>query len=146
MKIKDIMTEECKWGARNMTVAQAAKIMAQKDIGFLPVGCTQQDKLVGTVTDRDIVVKCLAEGKDPEKCTIEEIMEEGGVLYCYDDQDVEEICDNMADVRVHRFPVVDRDKRLVGVVSFGDIAQAANERNIGETQQKMTRECGKRAV
>lgn len=140
MKIKDIMTRECKWGSRNMTVSQAARIMKHQDIGFLPVGCTQMDKLVGTLTDRDIVTRCLAESKDPNICKIEDIMS-APVLYCYDDQDVQEVCKNMAEIRVRRLPVVSRDKRLLGVVSFGDIAQAAKEQSIGETQQQLTREC-----
>lgn len=140
MKIQEIMTPECKWGARNMSVKDAAKIMKQQDIGFLPVGCTDQDKLVGTITDRDIVLNCVAEGKDPEKCTIDEIKGEK-MYYCYEDQDVKEVCENMAEIRVRRLPVVDRNKRLVGVVSFGDVAQAAERKEVGETQQEFTREC-----
>lgn len=140
MKIKDIMSQNCKWGARNMTVKEAAELMKNQDFGFLPVGCTEKDKLVGTVTDRDIVLKCVAEGKDPEKCTINDIMTEK-LYYCFDDQNVEEIVENMAEIRVKRLPVVNRDKRLVGIVSFGDVAQACENSEIGETQQQITREC-----
>lgn len=140
MKIKDIMTRECKWGARNMTVSQAARIMKHQDIGFLPVGCTQMDKLIGTVTDRDIVTRCLAESKDPNICKIEDIMSTP-VMYCYEDQDVAEVCANMAEIRVRRLPVVTRDKRLLGVVSFGDVAQAVSNEKTGNTQQELTREC-----
>lgn len=139
-QIKDIMTPNCEWGARNMTVAEAAQVMKNNDIGFLPVGCTEQDKLVGTITDRDITTQCVAGGKDPNTTTINDIMTEK-LYYCYDDQDVQAVCDNMADIRVRRLPVVNRDKRLVGIVSFGDIAQAADQAEVGQTQRQFTREC-----
>ena len=140
MNIKDIMSPQCEWGARNMSVAEAAKVMQANDIGFLPVGCTEQDKLVGTVTDRDIAIQCVAAGKDPAATTVNDIMTEK-LYYCFDDQPVQEVCDNMAEIRVRRLPVVNRDKRLVGVVSFGDIAQAADQAEVGQTQQQFTREC-----
>lgn len=140
MKISEIMSSECKWLPRNATVKEAARIMRDQDFGFLPVGCTDMDKLVGTITDRDICLKVVAEGRDPEQVSVEEIMTEN-VLYCYDDEDVNKVCDNMSDIRVRRLPVVNRDKRLVGVVSFGDLSQGANDKKISATQQEITREC-----
>ena len=139
-KIKEIMSANCQWGARDMSVSEAAQLMKQNDFGFLPVGCTQQDKLVGAITDRDIVLRAVAEGKAADSLTISDIMTDK-VYYCYDDQDVKDVCDNMGEVRVRRLPVMNRDKRLVGVVSFGDVAQAAVDSEIGQTQKKMTREC-----
>ena len=141
--IQDIMSENCQWGARNMTVAEAAKLMQQNDFGFLPVGCTEQDKLVGTVTDRDITINCVAQGKNPAETRLDDIMTEK-LYYCYSDQPVQEVCDNMAKIRVRRLPVVNRDKRLVGVVSFGDVAQAAAQNEVGQTQALITRECATR--
>ena len=138
--IQDIMTENCQWGARNMTVAEAAKLMQQNDFGFLPVGCTEHDKLVGVVTDRDITTQCVATDKNPATTAISDIMTDK-LYYCYSDQPVQEVCDNMAEIRVRRLPVVDRNKRLVGVVSFGDVAQAADQNEVGQTQKQLTREC-----
>jgi len=138
--IQDIMSDNCQWGARNMSVAEAAKLMQQNDFGFLPVGCTEQDKLVGTVTDRDIAINCVAQGKNPEQTTLNDIMTDS-VYYCYSDQPVQEVCDNMAEIRVRRLPVVNRDKRLVGVVSFGDVAQVVDQGTVGQTQKQFTREC-----
>ena len=134
------MTENCEYGLRNMSVQDAAQLMNKQDFGFLPVACKDEDKLVGTVTDRDIVLRCVAEGKDPSKCTVNDIMTDK-LYYCTDDQDVQQVCDNMGEIRVRRLPVVNRDKRLVGVVSFGDIAQAAQESETGQTQKQFTREC-----
>ena len=140
MKIQDIMTLECKWISPDTTIAEAARIMRDKDFGFLPVGDPDKQKLIGTVTDRDITIRCIAQGADPQTQTVKEIMTDS-LFYCFDDQKVEEVCDNMREVRVRRFPVVNRAKRLVGVVSFGDISQAVGDKVAGRTQQYMTREC-----
>lgn len=140
MKIKDIMTTECRWISPGAKVAEAAEIMRDEDIGFLPVGDEKQQKLIGTLTDRDIAVRCVAQGFGPAAHTVGDIMT-GELLYCYEDEDVEQVCRNMAETRVRRFPVMDRGKRLVGVVSFGDLAQAAKDSEIARTQQDLTREC-----
>jgi CBS domain-containing protein len=95
------------------------------------------------LTDRDIVVRCTAAGFDPSKHEVRHIMTEN-VLYCFQDDDVEKVCRNMAEVRVRRMPVMTRDKKLVGVVSFGDVAQAAREKDIAQTQQELTRECAEK--
>jgi CBS domain-containing protein len=143
MKISEIMTNDCEWITPETTVTEAAKIMRDKDFGFLPVGDEQEKKLVGTLTDRDIVVRCTAAGFDPSKHEVRHIMTEN-VLYCFQDDDVEKVCRNMAEVRVRRMPVMTRDKKLVGVVSFGDVAQAAREKDIAQTQQELTRECAEK--
>lgn len=145
MKVQEIMTSDCKWISPETTVSEAAKIMRDDDIGFLPVGDKATKKLIGTLTDRDIVVRCTAAGFDPTKHAVEHIMTEN-VLYCYEDQDVDEVCENMAEVRVRRMPVMSRDKKLVGVVSFGDVSQAANDKDIAQTQQDLTRECAEKAA
>jgi len=136
-KVKDVMTKECEWIAPETTLMDAAKIMEEKDCGFLPVG--ENDKLIGMVTDRDITIRAVAKGKDAKLTTVREIMTEK-TYYCYDDDKIEDACRAMGDLKVKRFPVVDSKKRLVGIVSFGDVSQAADSKSVGESQQLITEE------
>ena len=144
MDISEIMTGQVVSICEDEPVIAAARLMKQYNFGAVPVR-DERGRLKGIVTDRDIVLRCVAEGKDPNECTVEDIMSKD-VMYCYDDQDVEEVCENMADIRVHRLPVVNRDKRLVGVISFGDISQYARKQEVGETQQQFTRELARKAA
>ena len=140
MKIKDVMTKSADWISPDTTLAQAAQKMQSEDIGFLPVG--ENDKLIGSVTDRDIVIRAVAQGKDPNTTKVRDVMT-AKMYYCFDDQSVDEICDNMADIKVRRLPVVNRDKRLVGVVSLGDLSQA-KEKSSGEALKHITECAGQR--
>jgi CBS domain-containing protein len=92
--------------------------MSEHDIGALPVG--KDDRLVGMITDRDIAIRGVAEGKGPD-VKVREIMSEQ-VKYCFEDDDLDELCANMADIQMRRLPVLNHDKRLVGIVSLGDLA------------------------
>lgn len=127
MKIQDAMTRDVQIANPNMPVRQAARMMAEIDAGALPVG--ENDRLVGMITDRDIAVRAVAEGKGPET-VVREIMSPD-ICYCFDDQEIDEVAANMADVKVRRLPVVNRDKRLVGIVSLGDIALADDPKGVG---------------
>lgn len=118
MKVREIMSQDVRTVRPDQTVKDAARVMVELDTGCLPVA--QDDRLVGMVTDRDIAVRAVARGYGPD-CRIEEIMS-SGVKYCYDDEDTDDICRNLADLQVRRMPVVNRDKRLVGILSLGDIA------------------------
>jgi CBS domain-containing protein len=93
--------------------------MADIDAGAVPVG--ENDRLVGMITDRDIAVRAVAQGKGPD-AKVREVMSEE-VQYCFEDEDLDEVARNMGEIQVHRLPVVNRDKRLVGIVSLGDIAR-----------------------
>jgi CBS domain-containing protein len=119
MKVNEIMTHEVETVSPNETLQDAAKMMASLDAGALPVG--ENDQLVGMITDRDIAIRGVARGKGPE-AKVRDVMTEE-VKYCFDDQDVNEIAQNMADIQVRRLPVVNRSKRLVGLVSLADVAQ-----------------------
>jgi len=119
MQIADVMSRDVRLVSPDETVQSAARMMEREDIGFLPVG--ENDRIVGMITDRDIAMRAVAEGKDPKKTKVREVMTER-VIYCMDDTDVEEAAQNMAEMRVRRMPIVDHEKRLVGVVSIGDIA------------------------
>lgn len=118
MKIHDIMTPDVCIADPNQTVRDAAKKMAEIDIGLLPVA--ENDRLVGMISDRDIALRCVAAGKGTD-ATVREIMTRD-VKYCYDDEDVEDVASNMAQQQLRRLPVIDHDKKLVGIVSLADIA------------------------
>lgn len=118
----EVMTEECFVVAPEQTIAEAALLMRDKDVGSIPVRAN--DKLVGMLTDRDIAVRATARNKGPET-PVREIMSES-VQYCFDDEDVGDIAQNMAELQVRRLPVVNREKRLVGMISLSNIADSGN--------------------
>jgi CBS domain-containing protein len=118
VKVSEIMTRDVRIADPEMSIMDVAKTMDEIDAGFMPVG--ENDRLVGTITDRDIALRAIAMGKGPET-KVREVMS-SNVKYCFEDDDVSAIAENMADIQVRRLPVVNRDKRLVGVVSLGDLA------------------------
>jgi CBS domain-containing protein len=118
MKVSEVMTPDVRIVSPEQTLEHAARIMGEIDAGVLPVG--ENDRLIGMITDRDIALRGVAKGKGPG-AKVREVMSEE-VKYCFADQDLEEVARNMAEIQVRRFPVVDRSKRLVGIVSLGDIA------------------------
>lgn len=134
MQIKDVMTRDYKWIAPDANLFEAAQIMKEQEVGFLPVG--ENDRLIGAITDRDIVTRALANNQDPKIAQVRDTMT-AKTLYCFEDQSVDEICDNMSDIKVRRLPVVNRDKRLVGIVSLGDLSQNQAQRS-GQTLQHIT--------
>jgi CBS domain-containing protein len=110
------------------SIRDAARLMAEIDAGSLPVG--ENDRLVGMITDRDIAVRAVAEGKSPDTKVGDVMSHE--VLYCFEDQDVEDVSQNMGDVKVRRMPLLNRDKRLVGIISLGDLARSEEPTAAGE--------------
>ncbi len=118
MKVSDAMTRDVRVANPNQTIQDAAKMMSDVDSGVLPVG--ENDRLIGMITDRDIAVRAVAQGKGPQTL-VREVMTDH-VHYCFDDEDTEEVTRKMADSQVRRLPVVNRDKRLIGILSLGDVA------------------------
>ena len=118
MNITDIMTHDPEWIHPETTIEDAACKMRRLDTGFLPVG--DGDRLQGILTDRDITIRAVAEGLDPATVPVEDVMTPT-IIYCYEDQDVQEAADLMAEKQVHRLVVLNRDKKLTGVVSLGDV-------------------------
>jgi len=126
--------------APETTIQEAARMMADGDIGALPVAAG--DRLAGMVTDRDIAIRAIAVGKGPG-CTVGEVMTHD-VLYCHEDEEIGDISQNMAENQVRRLPVVDVDKRLVGIISLADIADARAAK-AGEALEGITRPGGDRS-
>jgi CBS domain-containing protein len=124
MKVKEIMTPDVRIASPKDTLQQAAQIMETIDCGSLPVG--EGDRLVGILTDRDITVRAVARGKAPDRCTVGEVMS-NDIKYIYDDETLEDASRNMSELQVRRLPVLNRKKRLVGIVSLGDLALNAKD-------------------
>lgn len=129
MQIKDVMTTEVDLVDPETTLAEAARLMRDDGIGSLPVG--EDGRLVGMVTDRDIVVRGIADHADPALATVGEVMSPG-VFYCFDDETVGEVAVNMGLQQIRRLPVVNRENRLVGVVSLGDLAARGSNGAAGQ--------------
>jgi len=124
MKIAELMTPDVEVIRPNDTLRTAAKMMADLDAGILPVG--ENDRLVGMITDRDITVRAVAEGRDPDKTTVRDTMTDE-VRYCFADESPEEVARKMSAWQVRRLPVLSRDKRLVGIVALGDLVIGAED-------------------
>ena len=119
MRVSEAMTREVRIATPGQSIRDVAKIMDEIDAGVLPVG--ENDRLVGIITDRDIAIRAVAEGKSPDTLVREVMTQE--VFYCFDDQELEEVARNMADIKVRRLPVLNRAKHLVGIVSLGDLSR-----------------------
>jgi CBS domain-containing protein len=129
MRVNEAMTSDVQIANPNQSIQDAAQTMAAIDAGVLPVG--ENDRLVGIITDRDIAVRAVAKGLSPST-KVREVMSEGEVMYCYEDEDLEDVAQNMADIKVRRLPVLNRAKRLVGIISVGDIAMADGPDSAGD--------------
>ena len=140
MKISEVMTRKVRVIDPEMSLRDAARLMADLDAGVLPVG--DNDRLVGVLTDRDIAIRAVAAGKSPDAKVSEAMSNE--VKYCYEDEDVDHVARNMGDLQVRRLPVMNREKRLVGIVTLGDIACAnkADSECVGEALGSISRQGG----
>jgi CBS domain-containing protein len=119
MQIREIMSPEVELIAPNSTLRDAACMMRAEDIGAIPVG--ENDRLIGMITDRDIVIRCVAEDRQPSQCLVREAMSKK-VCYCFEDDELEAAAHIMADHQVRRLPVLNHNKRLVGVISLADLS------------------------
>jgi CBS domain-containing protein len=127
MQVSEAMSTDVRIANPNQSIRDAARTMAEIDAGVLPVG--ENDRLVGMITDRDIAVRAVAAGKDPGTAVREVMTEE--VKYCFESDDLKEVARNMADIKVRRLPVLNKDKRIVGILSLGDIAITEGAKNAG---------------
>ena len=133
MKIREVMTEMVDLVDPDTVLRDAAQQMREANIGFLPVGV--DDRLVGTLTDRDIAIRAVAEGLDPKVARVREAMS-NTLVYCFEDQDTSEAATLMGENKVRRLPVLNSAKRLVGVVSIGDLAAKIGDHDVvGRTVQ-----------
>ena len=128
LKVRDVMSTDVCLVSPDDPIQKAAMNMAQYDAGIMPVA--ENDRMIGMITDRDIAVRAVGQGRGPD-AKVREVMT-SEVRYCYDDEDASHVSENMAELQVRRLPVVNRDKRLVGIVSVADIARRQAPKKTGE--------------
>jgi CBS domain-containing protein len=121
MQVDQVMSRNCRIVNANDTLQKAARIMREENLGALPVQDPDKDRLVGMITDRDIVTRCVASGKDGDARVRDAMTMD--VKYCFEDADLDETLENMAEIQLRRLPVVNREKRLVGIISLADAAR-----------------------
>lgn len=139
MKVSSAMTTEVVVTRPDQTIQEAAGLMLAHDLGILPVA--DDDRLVGMITDRDIAVRAVAHGKDV-KTPIRDAMT-SEIKYCFDDEDTDHVVRNMGEQQLRRLPVVDRDKRLVGILSLADLASDDSSENAGDALARIVEPGGK---
>jgi CBS domain-containing protein len=144
-KISDVMTRDVRIASPNQTIREVADEMAKADVGSLPVG--ENDRLVGMITDRDIVLRAVAKGRDP-KTPVRDVMTDR-IQYCYEDDDVTTVAENMATLGVRRLAVLNSGKRLVGIVALSNVAncgesKATNKLLKGVAEPHLSRQGGDR--
>lgn len=135
MKISEYMTDDVETVTPEQSIREAARFMLRADAGSMPV--CDGDKLIGMITDRDIAVRAVAEGRGPDTPVREAMTDE--ILYCYDDDDVDDVALQMSNKQVRRFPVVSReDKRLIGIVSLGDLSRMGERETAAKVMEGVT--------
>ena len=139
MRVSEAMTRDVRLCTPGQTIREVAQTMAEIDAGSMPVG--ENDRLIGMITDRDIAIRAVAAGKGPDT-PVREVMSEH-IHYCFDDEEVDDVAQNMGDIRVRRLPVINRDKRLVGIISLGDVAQKEDTHTTGEATAGVSQPGGK---
>ncbi|WP_353476427.1 CBS domain-containing protein (plasmid) [Salipiger sp. H15] len=129
MKVSEAMHAPAEWVSADTPVSEIAARMAQDDLGAVPIG--RDDRLVGMITDRDLALRVVGEKRDPERTLAVEVMSPG-IVYCSTEESVEDAIHLMDQKQIRRLPVLDEGKRLVGMLSLGDIAHAASLQLAGE--------------
>lgn len=136
MELRDVMTRDVEVVSAGASLKEAAGKMKSLDVGLLPV--CDGDRLQGILTDRDITIRATADGRDPKKTKVTDVMSTD-LAYCLEDQEVEEAVSLMEARQIRRIPVVNQDKRLVGIVSLADIAVHVRDRDLsGETLEEIS--------
>src|SRR6267154_2442463 len=130
MQVNEVMTRTVRIAAPDDTIQRAAQMMAEADAGVLPVG--ENDRLIGMITDRDIAIRGDACGCDPTRTSVRQVMTHEDVKYCFEDEDIDHVARNMAQLQVRRLPVLNRQKRLVGIVSLSDISHRTDASAAGD--------------
>jgi len=129
MKVKEAMHKGAEWVPPETPLAQLAKKMMELDVGSIPVG--ENDRLIGMVTDRDITCRAVANGKDISRLTARDVMSKG-IIYCTDTEDLHDALRLMEVNRIRRLPVINDKKRMVGMLSIGDVSHATSREMSGE--------------
>ena len=138
-KIREVMTREVTTVSPDARLSEVARIMRDEDIGSVPVA--QGNELLGMITDRDIVIRAVADGDGLDQRTAADVMT-SGVQCCREDQNVGDVLKDMGDQQIRRLPVVDDEKRLVGIVSIGDLSREAKPKQVGKSLEDISQPTG----
>jgi len=137
MQVKEVMTKGVECVLPDQSIAQAAQRMRKLNVGALPV-CGNNDRLVGMITDRDITVRAIAESCEPDETCVSDVMTEG-IEFCFDDEDIHAAAEHMEQKQIRRLAVLDHNKRLVGILSLGDLAvKTADDHLSGEALERVS--------
>jgi CBS domain-containing protein len=137
MRVSEVMTPNVERLPPDASLSEAGMKMREHDIGAIPV--YEGDRLVGMITDRDIAIRAVAEGKNPGEVTARQAMSPG-IAYCFDDQDIREAGKQMREKKIRRLIVLNRQKRLVGILSLGDLAAQGDEKVAGKALEAVSQE------
>lgn len=129
MQVREAMTRDVRLARPDQSIHDVARLMAQFNVGSLPV--EENDRLIGMITDRDIAVRAVAQGKSPDSTMVRDVMSQD-IKYCFEDEEISEVAQNMGVTQLHRLPVVNQDKRLVGIVALADIANCEGAHAAGQ--------------
>ena len=135
MKVKTAMHKGVTWLQPTTSIEQLARLMREHDIGAIPIG--ENDRLVGMVTDRDVVCRCIAAGLDPKTTTARDVMTEG-IIFCIDKQELDDAARIMETKKVRRLPVINGKKRMIGMLSLGDVYHRAPDHLGGEVMHAVS--------
>lgn len=135
MKVNEVMHPGVHWVEPGTPVSEIAKLMRDQDIGSIPVG--ENDRLVGMVTDRDIVCRGIAAGRDCTSMVARDVMS-SGIVYCRDNEELDDAVRIMEQHQIRRLPVINETKRMVGILSLGDISHTAPRQLSGEVLQSVS--------
>lgn len=127
MQVKDVMSKDPHFVKPDVTLRDAAQVMRDHDVGCLPVG--EHDRLTGMLTDRDIAVRAVAEGRNPDTTKVSDVMSPG-IRYCFEDETLDEAAKRLESSKIRRLVVLNRDKRLTGILSVSDFATQGNDRKL----------------
>ncbi|WP_309679266.1 CBS domain-containing protein [Polaromonas sp.] len=136
-KIRDVMSRDVKVISPDETIREAAQQMRDGNFGMMPVG--ENDRMIGAISDRDIAIRVVADGTDPGSSRVRDVMSEG-IVWAYEDDSVDDAAKLMSKHQIRRLPIVDADKRLVGIVALGDFAvQRADIEAAGEALSEISK-------
>lgn len=142
MLVRDAMTAHAEWIAPDISLTDAARKMRDENIGCLPVG--ENDRLIGIITDRDLACRAVADGVDPNTTKAREIMT-AGITWCFEDEDIKDVTRRMAEKQIHHVPVMNRTKRMTGILSLSDLALRAPKDLFVEVSRLAARDASRHA-
>lgn len=142
MQIKEAMTPHAEWISPDVSLTDVAKLMRDKGIGCVPVG--ENDRLVGMITDRDITCRGVAGGVDLNTATARDVMSPG-ITWCFEDSDLSDAAQLMEQKQIHHLPVLNRQKRMVGILSVGDLARNGPQNIFSDICKLVSRDASRHA-